>query len=119
MLRVILATIGFLFAPILLAFIYIFVEETYFPKPCRSYVDTEFAVAIIEADLKKMTSIALREGVRAKVVEIEEVGNFSDNKGPDERAYRYRLQGVRGSALPLVRVDACGRLEFAGDPSGN
>jgi len=119
MLRVILAIVGFLFAPILLAFSYILVKQTYFPKPCRSYVDTEFAVATIEADLKRVRSLALREGVRAKVVEIEEVGNFSDNKGPDERAYLYRLQGVRGSALPLVRVDACGRLEFAGDPSGN
>ncbi len=119
MLRILLAIIGFLVAPIVATFTYILVKQSYFSEPCRSYVDTTFAIETIEAYLRKPSSMAFRQGLEPEIIEIEEIGNFAAEKGPDERAYRFRLIGVRSNNLPTARVDACGWFEFAGYLSGN
>ena len=47
--------------------------------------------------------MALLQGLKPEIIEIEEIGNFAAEKGPDERAYRFRLIGVRSNNLPTAR----------------
>jgi hypothetical protein len=119
MLRVILAALGFLSAPIVLLFGYVAVKMTFFPEPCRPYVDRAFAISTIETRLKKPGASGALKGAKPSISQIEEIENFAQDKLPGQKAYKFRLVGANTWNWPLAIVDPCGGLYLTGNLSGN
>lgn len=117
-LRIALIVLAVLLAPLVLVVGIAAVEVFVIGRDCSRVVDREMAVETIEAYLRKPTAVDLPSGVQPKVVEIDEIGNFSDDPGPNERAYKFRLAGAQGRNRPIARVNSCGGLDLAGDLSG-
>lgn len=118
-LRIALIVLAVLLAPVALVVGIAAVEVFVIGHDCSRVVDREMAIETIEAVLRKPSSEAVLRGAQPKVVEIEEIGNFSDDPGPNERAYKFRLAGAQGRNWPIARVNSCGGLNLAGALSGN
>jgi hypothetical protein len=116
-LRIALIVLAVLLGPLLLVIVIAAVDVFIIGRDCSRVVDREMAIETIKALLRKPSSEAVLRGAQPKVVQIEEIGNFSDDKGPDERTYKFRFAGARGRDWPIARVNSCGGLDLAGDLS--
>ena len=56
LLRVLLTAVSFLLAPIVLIIGFLAVKQQFIREPCRPYVDTEFAIATIESELRRLAT---------------------------------------------------------------
>ncbi|MGO4705883.1 hypothetical protein AB4072_08920 [Microvirga sp. 2MCAF38] len=109
-----IALVIVLVAPVLLLLIGVGVYDA-LTRDCSHIVDKEYATKVIEAYLVQPRASAVLGRAKPKVVAIEESGDdFTDDPGPGERTYKFRLEDSKGNNWPLARVDACGGLELAG-----
>lgn len=106
-----------LLTPLVLSVGYSFIKHE-LTKDCSQIVDTDMATRTIEKFLRRPAMSSVMTGLKPSVIEIAEIGSFSDNQRPDERAYKFRIEGAQPEAWAHARVDPCGLVDISGITTG-